>query len=328
MNISFASYSKQTQPPKPRLGISACILGSNVRHNGGNCRDRFVLEELSRFFDWVSICPEVEMGMSVPRESIRVVQKGAGDRLIGNKSKTDYTPMMQRWQEHKLAILGRMKLHGFILKKGSPSCGMERVSIYNEKGNMARKGAGLFASALKARFPLMPMEEEGRLNDMRLRETFMESVYAYQRWLELTESDPKPHDLVRFHTEHKFQLLAHDEPVFRELGRLVAQAGTRPMGELLAAYGPKFMDAIRQPVGQKAHANVLYHLLGFLKRNLDGADKRELTSLIDGYRRSKHPINVPLTLFKHHFRKFPNEWVAAQRYLTPYPAEFAMRSRV
>ncbi len=328
MAINAKLQANEKNGAKPRLGISACLLGGAVRYNGGHCRDRYILMELSKFFDWMSVCPEVEMGMSVPRETIRLTAGEHGPKLVGNKSGVDYSGQMARWSEHKLAVLDAMKLHGFILKKGSPSCGMERVPIYGRKGQPTAKGSGLFAAALRDRFPLMPLEEEGRLNDKRLRETFIESVYAYKRWRDLAESDPKPGALVRFHTEHKYQLLAHDEGIFRELGRLTAESGARPMDELLDEYGRLFMTAMRKPTGQKAHANVMYHLMGFLKHDLEGDDKRELTGLIESFRNNRHPVNVPLTMLKHYFRKFPNEWVQVQRYLAPYPNEFNMRSLV
>jgi len=235
---------------------------------------------------------------------------------------------MQCFAADCLERLADVDLHGFILKKGSPSCGMARVRVYGKGGAPLRNGQGLFARALMQRFPLLPVEEEGRLHDMGLRENFIERVFAYYRWRGFVASQPTPNDRVRFHMQHKMALMAHSRPHYQALGRLAAQAGTEPLATLLDAYGEGLMSGLKVKTSAKKHANVLSHLQGYLKRHLDAADKAELAQCIDAYRQGLVPLVVPLTLLQHHFRRHPHPWVAEQIYLQPYPAELMLRNHV
>jgi uncharacterized protein YbgA (DUF1722 family) len=235
---------------------------------------------------------------------------------------------MQRYAAERLEDLVLLGLHGYILKKNSPSCGMERVRVYDQHGAAHRSGRGLFAAALLKRLPLLPVEEEGRLQDMRLRENFIERVFAYARWQALCGSGATPQDLVRFHTQHKLTVLAHSRPHAQTLGRLVAQAGTSSLATLLPEYGATFMGALQVKATPKKHANVLYHLLGYLKKSLDTHDRAEVVTSIEEYRQGLVPLVVPLTLLKHHFRRHPVPWVCEQTYLQPYPAELMLRNHV
>ena len=321
--------------PVIRLGISACLLGERVRYDGGHKLDHFLVDILGQYVEWVPVCPEVEIGLPVPRESMRLVGAPEAPRLIALKSGTDYTDRMKAWAQERLEQLAAMDLCGFVLKKDSPSSGLFRVRVYNADagasghGMPSRTGTGVFPRELMNRLPLLPLEEEGRLNDMPLRENFIERVFAYYRWTELLRSDPTPGGLVRFHTAHKLTLMAHSPKHYQELGRLVAQAGTLPWGTLIATYGAKFMEGLALLGTHRKHVNVLQHLMGYLKKDLSPDDKQELLALIEDYRSELLPLIVPLTLLQHHLRRYPvPEWVWQQVYLQPYPKELMLRNHV
>lgn len=311
-----------------RIGISSCLLGEKVRFDKGHKRDAFIVETLGQFFSWTPVCPEMEIGLGTPRESLRLIGDAAAPQLIAPKSQSDYTEPMQQFADHRLAQLENLELHGYILKKGSPSCGMTRVRVYANSGIPQRNGQGLFARALMERLPLLPVEEEGRLHDMPLRENFIERVFAYHRWRRLVASNPTPGHVVQFHSQNKMSLLAHSRSHYQALGRLVAQAGTLPIDDLLREYGAQFMAGLKVKATRKKHANVLSHLQGYLKKHLDAVDKAELVTCIDDYRQGLVPLVVPLTLIQHHFRRHPTPWVEEQTYLNPYPAELMLRNHV
>jgi uncharacterized protein YbgA (DUF1722 family)/uncharacterized protein YbbK (DUF523 family) len=311
-----------------RIGISSCLLGDKVRFDGGHKRDAFVVETLGQYFHWVPVCPEMEIGLGTPRESLRLVGTAEAPRLIALRSQRDHTEAMLGFAADRLQGLADIGLHGYILKKDSPSCGMARVRVYDQGRAVQRHGQGLYARALMERFPLLPVEEEGRLHDMPLRENFIECVFAYYRWRSLCASQPSPHDLVRFHTQHKLTLMTHSRQHYQALGRLVAHAGKRHMADLLQEYGSLFMAGLKVKATRKKHANVLSHLQGYLKTQLDTTDKAELVACIEDYRQGLVPLVVPLTLLKHHFRRHATPWVAEQSYLQPYPAELMLRNHV
>ena len=321
---------KTNPPPNPpiRIGISTCLLGQKVRFDGGHKHDAFITDTLGRFCEWVPVCPEVEIGLGTPRESMRLIGSPEHPRLVAPRSGNDHTGTMSKWAEKRLEQLDSLGLHGYILKKNSPSCGMARVRVYSDPGMAARTGRGLFADALLKRFPMLPVEEEGRLHDMPLRENFIERVFAFHRWTEFVKSKPRPKDLVNFHTGQKLSLMAHSAVHYQKLGRLVAKAGSSPMGELLAEYGAIFMEGLALRATAKKHANVLQHLVGYLKNDLDAVNKSEMLALIDSYRVGRVPLVVPLTLLNHHFLRHPVSWVAEQSYLNPYPSELMLRNHV
>jgi uncharacterized protein YbgA (DUF1722 family)/uncharacterized protein YbbK (DUF523 family) len=323
------SDRKTSQDPQIRLGVSTCLLGEEVRYDGGHKLDRFLVNTLGRFFEWVPVCPEVEMGLPTPRESMRLIGDPEVPRLIAPKSGTDYTEQMQAWAHQRVEQLAQTKLHGFIFKKDSPSSGLFRVKVYNEHGMAQRNGTGMFPRAVMNRFPLLPLEEEGRLNDMPLRENFIERVFTYYRWTELLDNEPTPGGLVCFHTAHKLTLMAHSPSHYQEMGRLVAQAGTLPWDELADTYGRQLMEGLAVLGKPGKHVNVLQHLMGYLKNHLSSEDKQELLSLIEDYRQGLLPLIVPLTLLKHHLSRYPvPEWVHQQVYLNPYPKELMLRNHV
>jgi uncharacterized protein YbgA (DUF1722 family)/uncharacterized protein YbbK (DUF523 family) len=320
---------KPSRDAKLRLGVSTCLLGELVRFDGGHKLDRYLVNTLGVFVEWVPVCPEVEMGLPIPRESMRLVGDPENPRLIAPKSGTDHTDQMENWASQRLEQLAADKLHGFVFKKDSPSSGLFRVKVHNEHGMAQRIGTGIFPRALMKRFPLLPLEEEGRLNDLPLRENFIERIFAYYRWTELLDHDPTPGGLVRFHTAHKLTLMAHSPVHYQKMGRLVAQAGNLPWDELVAKYGEQLMEGLKVLAKAGKHVNVLQHLMGFLKNYLSRDDKAEMLGLIEDYRQGLLPLIVPITLLKHHLARHPvPDWVHQQVYLSPYPKELMLRNHV
>lgn len=312
----------------PRIGISACLLGSAVRWDGGHKRDPFLVEGLGAFVEWVPVCPELELGMGVPRETVRLEAAEAGLRMRGTRSGTDHTRAMNAFARRRVAALAALDLSGYVLKKDSPSCGMERVRVHHPGASVTRDGRGLFATALLARFPRLPVEEEGRLHDPRLRENFVERIFAYQRLGALLAGRFETDALVRFHTAHKLALLAHDPDAYRALGRLVAGARALPRAELRRRYADGFMAALHRLATTRKHTNVLQHLLGAFKRTLDANARAELVALIEDYRRGLVPLVVPLTLIRHHVRRIGVPYLEGQTYLAPHPKELMLRNHV
>jgi uncharacterized protein YbgA (DUF1722 family)/uncharacterized protein YbbK (DUF523 family) len=315
---------------KLRIGISACLLGARVRYDGGHKRDGFLTGVLGAFAQWVPVCPEAEVGMGVPREPVRLLRtRGDGTRMRGCESGEDWTARMNAFAEQRVG--GLDDLDGFVLKSRSPSCGMERVRRYPEQTPdraPSRDGVGLFAAALLRRWPNLPVEEEGRLEDPRLRESFVERLYAYHRLRALWASRWKLGELVAFHTAHKMSLLAHSPEGYRALGRLVAQAKALPRATLRERYEGALMAVLRRPSSRGRHANVLSHLLGHLRERLDAADRQELVALIQDYRRGLVPLVVPLTLLRHHGRRLAVATLDGQSYLEPHPGELMLRNHV
>ena len=268
-----------------RLGVSRCLLGDEVRYDGGHKLDRFLVNTLGNYVEWVPICPEVEIGLPIPRESLRLVGDRDAPRLVALKSGNDHTERMQSWAQERLEQLVGLGLHGFVFKRDSPSSGLFRVRVYDENGMPRRVGTGIFPREVMKRFPLLPIEEEGRLHDMHLRENFIDKIFAYHRWTTLLEEKPTPGALVAFHTAYKLTLMGHSPARYQEMGRLVAQAGSLPWQELVDAYGRSLMETLDVMTTPGKHANVLQHLMGFLKQDLAGEDKAELLSLIEDYRK-------------------------------------------
>ncbi|WP_245688239.1 YbgA family protein [Thiohalomonas denitrificans] len=306
-----------------KLGVSSCLLGEAVRFDGNHKLDAYITGTLGRFFDFVSICPEVAIGLGVPRPAIRLEGDPVHPRLVGVHDKSlDATDAMNAFSARQLQTLD--ELSGYILKNRSPSCGMERVKVYGEHGQV-RYGSGLFARALMTAYPLLPVEEEGRLGDPDLRDNFLERVFAFRRWQNLLATGLTTRALLHFHTIHKLSLMAHEAEAYRELGRMMAAAGKRPLAQLADEYIEAFMRALRNPATTKRQTNVLHHLMGYLKNSLQREDKVELLEIIEAYRQEQIPLVVPITLLKHHFRHYPHPYVAEQVYLNPPPEEMLLR---
>lgn len=312
-----------------KLGISSCLHGEEVRFNGAHKRDDLVLGTIGRCVRWVPVCPEVEYGLGVPRETLGLEGDPENPRLVQTQTRKDITEGMREWAKFRLATLYRNNLDGFVAKKNSPSCGVFRVKLYDKNGIPSGASRGIFADELAKAFPLLPTEEEGRLRDPVIRENFIERAFAYHRLKELFKPEATPADLVAFHTAHKLTLMAHHPDRQRELGRLVADAGTRPLSELVAEYGALFMETLGVWVTRGKHTNALTHAFGFVKDFLDARDKEEVLGLIEDYRRGIVPLIVPVTLLKHHLgRHSVPEWIHQQVYLNPYPKELLLRNHV
>ncbi|MBS0170603.1 MAG: DUF523 and DUF1722 domain-containing protein [Nitrospira sp.] len=311
-----------------RLGISRCLLGEQVRFDGGHKRDLFLIDVLGRYVEWVPVCPEVEAGLGTPREAMRLVGNPQQPRLVGIQSGQDHTGALGAMTDRRLADLATGDLSGFVFKKDSPSCGVERVRTYNDHGMPNRKGVGLFARAFIGRFPLIPVEEEGRLSDPLLRENFIERVFCYRRWQDLIHGGVTRQAVVRFHTIHKYLLLAHSAPHYRELGRLVAQVHEYRPKDLALRYGELFMQALAVRATVRKHVNVLHHILGHFTDRLDAQEKSELLGVIADYHQGLTPLIVPLTLIKHYVQVFDVEYIRDQVYLNPHPKELMLRNHV
>jgi uncharacterized protein YbgA (DUF1722 family)/uncharacterized protein YbbK (DUF523 family) len=329
---SVSSARKLFASDEPiRIGVSSCLLGAEVRFDGGHKRSDFLVDTLGGLVEFVAVCPEVEIGLGVPRESLRLVRDDPSarlPRLVANKTGIDYTDKMNSYAERRVGALGREELSGYVLKKDSPSCGMERVRIYGPAGMPARDGIGLFAAALIRRYPSLPVEEEGRLSDPHLRENFVERIFAYRRLRTFFASRWSLGGLVQFHTAHKLVLMAHSPEAYRELGRFVAGAKAMEREQICDDYERAFMAALKKLATTARHTNVLHHMLGYLHPHLDGDARGELVTLIDDYRRGLVPLVVPITLFRHYVREFDVAYLHGQVYIEPHPKELMLRNHV
>lgn len=336
MPTSPASGVTVTEPgaalPPIRLGVSSCLLGAQVRFDGQHKRDGFLVDQLGPFVEWVSVCPEVEVGMGIPRESVRLVRGAHGRSLmLGNRTGADWTGRMNALARARVKTLAAGELSGYILKSSSPSCGMERVKLFTSSqpgAAVERRGVGLFAAELAAQLPNLPVEDEGRLHDPHLRENFIERVFAYQRVRRLWRTRWSLATLIAFHTSHKMTLLAHSTDGYRALGRLVALAKGIPRAALRDRYETDFMAVMKKLATRGRHTNVLMHMLGHLRRGLAEADKHELLALIEDYRRGLVPLVVPMTLLRHHVQRLSVAYLLGQTYLRPHPRELMLRNHV
>ena len=313
---------------KVRLGISSCLLGNKVRYDGGHKLDRYLTETLGRYVEFIPVCPEVECGFPIPRESLRLVGDPASPRLVTTRSGQDFTDRMARWASRRVVELEGDGLCGYIFKSGSPSSGMRGVKIYNAHGVPSSRGVGMFAMAFMKHFPLLPVEEDGRLHDPGLRENFIERVFAFRRWRELLEKRKSRGNLVDFHTRHKLQILSHSPRHHQAMGRLVARAAELPLPELYEQYQGLFMKALSLAATLKKNASVLMHMMGYFKQQLTGDEKQELLEVIERYRKELVPLVVPITLMRHYVRKYDQPYLKVQYYLSPHPAELQLRNHV
>ncbi len=313
---------------KIKLGISTCLLGENVRFDGGHKLDRYLKDTLGQFVEYVPVCPEMECGFGVPRESFRLVGDPENPRLVTSRTNQDHTERMAEWAQRRVGELGKEDLCGYIFKGGSPSSGMERVKVYDRNGVPSKVGVGLFARIFMNHFPLLPVEEEGRLHDPRLRENFIERIFALKRWRDGLKEKQSVKALVAFHTRNKLLLLAHSPQHHRQMGKLVAGGKDLPLRELYARYQEIFLEALRVKTTNKKHTNVLMHMLGYFKEQLSAAEKQEMLELIEQYRLESLPLVVPMTLMSHYVRKYDETYLKEQTYLQPHPAELHLRNHV
>jgi len=311
-----------------KLGISMCLLGENVRWNAGHKLDRYLTNTLGQFVEYVPVCPEVEAGFGVPRESFRLIGDPESPRLITFKSKEDHTDRMLTWAEKRVKELEKENLCGFIFKSDSPSSGMIRVKVYTEKGMPEKKGVGMFARAFMDHFPLIPAEDDGRLHNPNIRENFIERIFALQRWRNTVAKKQSMGNLVDFHTRNKLLILSHSQKHSRLMGKLVADGKNMSMKELYNQYEALLMEALTLKTTVKKNYNVLQHLMGYFKRQLSTDEKQELLEIFDQYRNGYVPLIVPITLINHFVRKYDQPYLKMQTYLNPHPIELKLRSYV
>lgn len=309
------------------LLVSSCLLGDLVRYDGGHRHDRYVTDVLGRYFRLVPVCPEVGCGMGVPRGTIRLAGDPATPNLITSKEGRDVTGQMQGFCRSFLDGLDDTGLCGAILKKNSPSCGIYRVPVLID-GQTRKQGVGMFAAALRQRFPLLPLEDEGRLNDPVLRENFIEQLFCRARWRQFLAGQPTAGGLVRFHTTMKLLMMAHSTVAYRDMGKLVAQAGTNELSPLLTTYEELMMKGLALHATPRKNTNVLMHIMGYFKKQLTPQEKAELLTLIEQYRTGILPLIVPITLLRHYVMKYEQSYLGNQWYLSPHPAELMLRNHV
>ncbi len=309
-----------------KIGISSCLLGNRVRYDGGHSHDPFLTRTLGLFTQYVPVCPEVECGMPIPREAMRLVGDPEAPRLVTRRTGEDKTRRMQDWIPDRLDALQQEDLCGFIFKSRSPSSGLYRVKVYGEDGKMRTNGVGLFARAFTQRFPGIPVEEDGRLHDPALRERFIEAIFTLKRWRDLLKTNQTPGGLVDFHTRNKYLILAHSPELYKTMGKLTADAKGRPVKDLFNAYEILLLKALDLRTTTSKNINVLQHMMGFFKTQLTSFEKQEMIDLLQQYRDGHVPLIVPITLIRHYVHKYDQPWLKAQTYLNPHPLELRLRN--
>jgi uncharacterized protein YbgA (DUF1722 family)/uncharacterized protein YbbK (DUF523 family) len=312
-------------PARIVIGVSACLLGKEVRFDGGHKRSRFITDSLAGHFEFSAFCPEVAIGMGTPRQPIRLTGDTSNPEAVGVK--TPELNVSQPLRAYGKKVAGDIHdLCGFIFKKDSPSCGMQRVKVYNEKGMPERSGTGLFAREIMNAHPLLPVEDEGRLNDADLRENFVTRVYVFARWKALIDNGISKSGLIRFHTRHKYLLMSHSNEMYRELGQMLSDLNRASLDEIADSYISRLMQTLSVPATRKRHTNVLQHLLGYLKNSLDSAHRMDLDRTIDAYRSGEFPLVVPIRMLQHHFSMHPHPYISEQVYLDPHPQNLKLRN--
>ena len=310
-----------------KLGISPCLLGEKVRYDGGHQLDHFLTDTFGQYVDYVPVCPEVECGLGTPREAMRLEGAPESPRVVTTHTHLDQTDGMQEWAKGRVLGLEKENLVGFIFKSGSPSCGMEKVRIYNKKGTPLTKGRGIFATVFMEHFPRTPAQEDGRLRDPKIRENFIERVFTLERWRETIKKKTLAR-LNDFHTRNKLLILSHSEKHYRMMGRMVAEGKTIPIRELFLNYESSLMDALRLKTTTRKNINVLQHMFGFFRKDLTADEKQELLEIIQKYREGVIPLIVPVTLFNHLVRKYNQPYIEKQTYLNPHPVALQLRNHV
>jgi uncharacterized protein YbgA (DUF1722 family)/uncharacterized protein YbbK (DUF523 family) len=313
---------------KITLGISSCLLGNNVRYDGGHKLDHFLVETLGQYVDWVPVCPEVESGLPIPREAMHLVGDPEEPRLVTIRTKVDHTARMKRWAKKRTAELGNEGLCGFVFKSRSPSSGMRGVKIYTDAGMPNSTGSGIFAHAFMKQFPLLPVEDEGRMHDPGLRENFIERVFVYRRWQEYIKEDGSLGGLIAFHTDHKYLIMAHSQKHYTALGKMVAAGKSVRKEKLHVDYLGALMEGLLLLATPKKNTNVLQHMAGYFKEQLSMEEKKELQEVITNYYDGLVPLIVPITLLKHYVVKYKEDYLNRQVYLNPHPLELMLRNHV
>ncbi len=310
---------------KIQVGISSCLLGQEVRYNGGHKRSKFCVDHLSRVFEFHPYCPEVAIGLGVPREPIRIIEEEGVRRVVGTVDPTlDVTENLRAYGQE--VAKEAAEFSGYILMKNSPSCGLFSAKIYRNDHPLPEKHSGLFTEALQTSLPLLPMEEEGRLNDPRLRENFIARVFAYADWKASVGDTPSPQKLVAFHSRYKYLVMAHSQAAYKRLGQRVANAGGEDIDSLASEYITMLMETIKKLASRKGHANAMFHLLGYLKEGVPGNVRQELVVHIEDYRNGLVHLAVPMALLNHYLKLYGSDYVQQQAYLRPYAHDLGLRN--
>jgi len=309
-----------------KVGVSSCLLGEQVRYDGGHKHDRFITETLGAYFEWVHVCPEVEYGLPVPREAMHLVGDPASPRLVTIKTGIDHTDGMLQWSEKKLRQLEKEELCGFIFKGRSPSSGIYGIKVYTPSGMPGGKSEGIFGGAFRRYFPLIPVIDDGRLHDPDLRENFIERVFVYKRWKDFLKSEKNIGEFVSFHTDLKLLIMAHSPKHYASLGKLVANAKKYKKDELYIEYIHVLMEGLGLIATVKKNTNVLMHIAGYFKKLITADEKQELLELIEQYHGGYIPLIVPLVLIRHYVRKYREPYLERQFYLNPHPIEMMLRN--
>lgn len=313
---------------KIAVGVSSCLLGERVRYDGQHKLDRFIRDTLGKYFHYVPVCPEVECGLPTPRESMHLAGPLESPRLVTSKTKVDYTDLMERWAREKVMELGKEALCGFIFKTRSPSSGMRQISVFGDDGVARKQGVGIFARIFMERFPLIPVEDDGRLHDPVLRENFIERIFTYKRYRECIEKGKRLGNLVRFHTGHKLLILSHSPEHYRKMGKLVAEGKGLSSSILFERYQSLLLHAMSRKATKTKNINVLQHILGYFKKVLTPDEKVEMLELMENYKSGLLPLIVPITLVNHYVRKYDQSYLKEQYYLNPHPLELKLRTHV
>ena len=310
-----------------KLGISTCLLGEKVRYDGGHKLDRYLKDTLGQFVQWVPVCPEVECGLTVPREAMRLIGTENDQRLVTQKSGIDLTPKMLDWSKIKLKELASLNLCGFIFKSKSPSSGMQRVKLYNQNGGVTKKGIGIFAKEFMEKFPMIPVEDDGRLHDLGLRENFIERIFVFKRWLDLINNFSAK-GLINFHSEHKLLIMAHSPKALKELGSLISDTKNVDQTVMITTYGNVLINSLKLIATKKKNTNVLQHCMGYFKKILSKDEKAELLNIIIQYHEGLIPLIAPVILLQHYSKKYEVTYLLKQHYLHPHPIELMLRNHV
>jgi uncharacterized protein YbgA (DUF1722 family)/uncharacterized protein YbbK (DUF523 family) len=311
-----------------KIGISSCLLGENVRYDGGHKLDHLLRDTLGQFVQWVPVCPEVEYGLPVPREAMRLVGNAENPRLVTRTTNVDHTDGMIKWAVKKLKDLEENDLCGFIFKSKSPSSGMRGVKVHSSSRMSRSSGTGIFARSFINFFPYIPVEDDGRLQDPKIRENFIERVFVFRRWKDFMTGKPSVPGLVSFHTDHKLLVMAHSPKHLKTLGQIVAGVGKKASKNIFEEYFWVLMDGLRYFATAKKNVNVLQHMMGYFKKLLSSDEKKELIELINYYQKGLIPLIVPVTLIKHYAKKFDEPYLKKQCYLNPHPLELMLRNHV
>ncbi len=313
---------------KIKIGISSCLLGEHVRYDGGHKLDHYLSETLGQYVHWVPVCPEVESGLPVPREAMRLVGDPEAPRLVTRYTGVDYTERMMSWAKKRLEQLGRENLCGFIFKSRSPSSGIKGVKVYTESGIHGKTSTGIFGGAYMKHFPLVPVEDDGRLHNPQLRENFIERVFVFTRWNELLKKGAKIAGLVSFHSDHKLLLMAHSQKHATILGRIIADSKKQNHEVLFSFYIRQLMEALKLIATVKKNTNVLMHIMGHFKKYISADEKKEMLDIIESYHRGLIPLIVPVVMINHYVRKYDEPYLKRQYYLNPHPLELMLRNHV